>query len=85
MSKKIVGFTGFILILCVLFLGYQITRYVSFQKTGEDKRVEKVEKKLEEVNQKLQEKERTKHSLEEEKAWKIEVYKTWEKEVNPSS
>ena len=31
---------------------------------------------------KKEEKEKEKQSLEEEKAWKIEVYQTWEKEVN---
>jgi len=84
-SKKVVGFTGFILVLCLLLLGYQITRYISFQKEGEDKRVEKIEVELKEVNEKIQERENTRHSLEEEKAGKIEIYQTWEKVVNPSS
>ncbi len=83
MSKKVVWITGFVLVLCLALLGFQITRYVSSKSEKKNGRMETIEAKLEEANHKLVEKEQKKQSLEEEKAWKIEVYNTWKKAVNP--
>lgn len=82
MSGKVVKLTSFFLILGILLLGVQIYRYYDSTKETRKKEIQEIEKKLESTKKKIEEMEKKKQSLEEEKAWKIEVYKTWEKAVN---
>ncbi|MBQ6135623.1 MAG: hypothetical protein IJI60_04845 [Bacilli bacterium] len=83
MNKKVIRITGLILIACIFLLGFQWIRYSSLQEK-ENKKIHELNSKIEKTKKELQEKEKQKQSLEEQKGWKIEVYKTWEKAVNPS-
>ena len=82
MSGKIIKLTSVFLILCILLLGFQVYRYYDSTKESREKEIQELEKKIESSKKDIEEKEKKRQSLEEEKAWKIEVYKTWEKAVN---
>lgn len=75
---------GSILLLCLLLLGFQWIRYSSLLKKGKNN-FNQINLQLEKLNNEVKEKEKEKQSLEEENAWKIEVYKAWKKVVNQES
>ena len=78
MNKKVVGFTGFILLLSLLLLGYQIVRYLPYKDDKKENKVEEVNSEIQKIDIKIEEDKKKKKALEEEKAWKIEVFHTWE-------
>ena len=82
MNGKVVKITGLLLVICLLLLGYEVFQYYQLPEKSREKEIQIVDDKIKNISQKKEEKEKEKQSLEEEKAWKIEVYQTWEKEVN---
>lgn len=81
MSGKVVKITGLLMMISLLLLGYQIYRYYYFPKENKDSEIQEIKEKNKNIEKEIEEKEQEKQSLEKEKAWKMEVYKTWEKEV----
>ena len=86
MSKMVVKFTVFLLGISILLLGYEVFQYQDSKvEDPSNQRAQTMDEKIHKIEEKIAEKEKEKHSLEEEKAFKIEVYKVWEKEVKHSN
>ena len=69
------------MMISLLLLGYQIYRYYYLPEDNKDSEIQEIEEKNKNIEKEIEEKEKEKQSLEKEKAWEMEVYKTWEKEV----
>ena len=65
----------------LLIFDYKIYQYHNIKNTDDNNEAQVIEGKIQQIDKQIEEKEKEIQSLQVEKAWKVEVYTTWENEV----